>query len=1003
MNRERRLSPATFAVCAAVALTLSLDRDFARGQGADYSRGFEMMIGLGLPDTSGWEYVKVERYDGSSLEEMLGVELEGNAWLEPEADADGLRRMTSDGVSLVAYMDSRPDDYETYAEWQRKALSAGLQPDRFGTEVQIREIDERADARKLLDALAEGLADGDVREGILHARDPVAALFFLATQWHQRGLQEEAAALVEALFEHLPRRQALVEAAMGRLANERHAAAVRRFRGSGDWALLEQDLQTVLEAFPQMWSERPLTAKLHALVQDRIAGGARPVEPAEGLPLTEEQVAWWQTLTEGAAADGEDEGEGDDAAPARRSISPDQAGRQWAQARLPWPEDSVELRHLGLGEGGARPYDVANGWDWLAVMAAGLGDDTLVAPDLSSALGGSHFHRSYHYSSRRGNELEEPPAELSEDEVEERWAQFDRPQTRDDIANAFLRSALPRTDLISHRFWSSAETEDIVAAVQDWHSRLDGKEGREVIELYLQEGGDTEKGWAAALLARTGNEGELERLEALALASPQRSFDTATEILRRRREEGAGFYEAFVARLKEDYLGSRLGSRTREVDEAALEAEFESNYEHQLQRLRALVSGEGFREMLAPFVAGEKPFQTFMIEVSMLSMGDFGQGDAEAAFEGVLEMGPGRASDQMQLLGFGMRIAQGVLESESGDDDAEDPSDARRRLPDWLVELCSALVEASDAIGTVPGALTGADTLARSVYYYLEFLTAPQEMAHAYRDFEGLPQPIVWAHVEARGRALLAGEELPEPPSAEEVPEERRLEIEAGIERLSQPGWAEWVESLTAAEAMVLRDAMAEDEPSPAGRAASLRIREVRLPTGGDWSEAWSGLEGAEFSPEFVDRLLDLCQAEAEGEGGGADGTLVFGPLHTGIRVEVARPGEGGGLLQAYGLGGAEDYRDPTEPLSVSAMVYAVWMTAGGNASTLRLRSPEGEWSLSEDESSVGGFYGLPFPSLVAGEELAASLEEFIDEAIAGQAIFGFGTELFESEADEDA
>src|SRR5690606_38872858 len=97
------------------------------------------------------------------------------------------------------------------------------------------------------------LEDGEKREGLLRDPGALSKLFFLAAHWHRRGMPEPAARLVDALFARLPRKAVLIEVAMAEIANQRQAAAMSRFAGSGDWKQLETELESILRDFPRFW------------------------------------------------------------------------------------------------------------------------------------------------------------------------------------------------------------------------------------------------------------------------------------------------------------------------------------------------------------------------------------------------------------------------------------------------------------------------------------------------------------------------------------------------------------------------------------------------------------------------------------------------------------------------------------------------------------------------------------------------------------------------------
>src|SRR5690606_22691799 len=130
-------------------------------------------------------------------------------------------------------------------------------------------------------------------------------------------------------------------------------------------------------------------------------------------------------------------------------FDPQQAGREWARRRLPWTE--AELAEQGWQDEYFQdsPFDLSKDWDWIGLLAAGLGDETLVhLPDNSS------YERSYHSS--RGDELDSEPAELEDEELEEAWRSMSRPQSRDGIARAFLRGAIPVLPDQDYEWWETA-------------------------------------------------------------------------------------------------------------------------------------------------------------------------------------------------------------------------------------------------------------------------------------------------------------------------------------------------------------------------------------------------------------------------------------------------------------------------------------------------------------------------------------------------------------------
>ncbi len=236
-----------------------------------------MLVRLGLPDTKGWKYVKSGggTYRFGSLNRVIeGWNPTGDSWVELEKDADGIRRSTADGLTLWANLKVETQDEN--AEASRKLSSRGVRQDySYGEGGAEIEGDEAADAAALVEGITKALGDERKRRSLLGDAELLSGLFFRAAHWHRRGLTEPAARLVGGLMENMPRKSALLEVSIGRIANERQTVALMRFDGTGDWKLLESDLETALKDFPRFWPERPLAERLLGSVQARVSGVLR--------------------------------------------------------------------------------------------------------------------------------------------------------------------------------------------------------------------------------------------------------------------------------------------------------------------------------------------------------------------------------------------------------------------------------------------------------------------------------------------------------------------------------------------------------------------------------------------------------------------------------------------------------------------------------------------------------------------------------------------------------
>ncbi len=948
---------------AAVSVLLALSCLFpaaAVAQNTDYSKGFEMLVKLGLPDTKGWKYVRIESYDRlqSSLQ---GWKRTGNSWVEAAPDADGVRRVVSDGITLQALIDAdsaRADRGQ--AEKLMKSLAArGLQPS-WGGGRDI-EGDEAADAASLVETLKAEMEKGENRSLDYLLRDPevLSQLFFYAAHWHRRGLEKEASELVTFLLGRLPRKAALVEVAVQRIANQRQAVAVTRFKGSGDWAALQAELEKLLADFPRSWPERPLSMRLLEQVKTRVAAPAPPVAADGEFPLSPEQAAWWADLEKPK-----------ESAAGYALTDPQQAGAQWARRQLPWTEKEAEEQGWTNEALKGSLFDLSKDWDWIGLMAAGLGDATLV-----HVPGDAGYERGHRMS--WGHELDsEPvePVELEDEELEEAWRRMSRPQSRDGIARAFLRGAIPALPDQDYEWWETASVEEAKAAAKAWQEKLAGRSGDAVTQLYFEEGDDERKQWAATLMIRRGTEEEVAPLRELVLSAPSQGVNLAFEIVKRDKEKARPFFDAFRAKLREAFERD-YGERS---DKADIERQFENRYGQQFQLMENLLSGKGFAEIYAAFVAGEKDANAFSNEIQALSKTDWSQTDVETAFAGVLSLAQPTPERRGYALNIASYVARAFLEGEEkerSEKEEEDGKAADKVLPDWIRAAYEKIVAEG---GSALVAMQGKEMpLSRAALYYYDGTVNPAATQEAMVALQGLPDEDIWALMEARGKARLAGETPPPVPTADTVPEARKAEIAAtvaGIGGMDAAKWDAFVASLTVEERLVLRDALTAAEPDPSWKALGLRVGEVVVPVAlAGVGEGWKALAGSAFDAALVERILELAKAQVDRNA--VEGNITSLPLLGGLRIAFVDR-----LSDRF----ADSFRTEEPSLDFDAAASFEIFARGEQLSALRLRGGDGTWRVHAGQDVPGGLYGLLRGNALDEAEFKKSFESYLDRQTPG-------------------
>lgn len=944
-------------------------------QAQDYSKGFEMLVKLGLPDTKGWKYVKSGsgnfRYD--SLSRLLdGWEPSGDTWEEASEDADGIKRSTNDGITLTAEM--KAETQEDYVKVYQLLSSKGIRPGNFyGRGGAGVDGNEAADADALIDRISTALGDERRRRSIINNSEILSGLFFRAAHWHRRGMPDQAGRLVGILMESLPRKSALLEVAIARIANERLGVASMRFAGTGDWKLLQADLESILKDFPRFWPERPLAERLLTEVTVRLSGELPPVAANGGFPLTPEQVAWWSKLTDSRTTQWS-EGISDAS----------RAGQLWASLQLPLTDETILEQGWNKEALGKGIFEVNNGWDWISVMGAGLGDKTLTA-------GGMEGYQNY--SSSYGNDPESGPVELADEELEERWREMNRPKSRDEIARLFLKNVVPENEEREYDWWETADSVEIAEEAQAWREKLAGKVGEEMIKLYLDEGSESQKQLAAHLMAKTGSEEDLARLEEMVLLSPQEGISLALEIVKRRKAEGGAFLATFKTKLKEEMLKRNEGRG--QVDPEEIEKQFDEYFGTHLKQMDTIVSGKGFSEMLAGFVDGTSDTQAFNSEVQTLGNASWTKEDAEAAFDAVLQSGEMSSMRRSVLLNVATTISWFLVNPElaatgrpAGVQGNTELNDAE--MPEWMLDILRKVVEQGGGMKVQAG-MGGEVPLTRMILYNSDLMVnnaAMQEVASA---LEGLPDEDMWAHFETRGRARLFGEPMPELPSGESVSEERRKEIEAGVSKIATGGWREFLTSLSVPEKLVLRDVIAAAKPDPAWRAAALTVAEVDVPEAAGASGAeWEALKDATLNADLVRKIMSMCEARASRPA--VFGLITRVPLFGGLRLSVSGF-EDGALDENRWISQIFNRRsrgnDEEEKAEFTAVAFVSWRDIGGGKALIRLLGKDGQWKTHTGDEAPGGYY-LPFGEGIAEAGLEKELESWTSKAIPANSSFLF-------------
>ena len=949
----------------------------------DFAKGFALLQRAGLPDLKDWKYVKFESdtlsHDERWREELEVSELSGKGWVEAKPDASGLRRLTFDGLTMIAITEE--EDEATVSRLDGLARRQGLE---FHTGT-ITPADEAADAALLAIALARAAQDADDRDWLKDSHEQLVVLLFTAGQLHHRGLTQEANDMAGVLLRLAPRQDAFIELAVGTLADERLRLCLVNFSQGHNWKALHTSLEALLQDFPKGWRIRPVAERLLVQVKARANGQPAPAVNPGPFTLTDEQKAWWQKVADFRPAPGQ-EGAG-------AAFDGSRIGSQWLASRTGLPDSSdgqssssgLPWNHFGSrGHAGAQKetlatltakgglFDLDNDWDWLVVMAAGVGDQTRTT--LTS--GGRSLRPEDLFGDVFGSAQD--AQELTPEQEERIWQKLNRPLTRDEIARAFLGSVLPITEGSGspselHRM----DAGELQEAARAWSARVSGKQDRELVRVYLKDGTPRHLHILVHKLVARGEEADFALVEEAALDQPVKRMDAALEVLRKRRTAGKPFLEKFKARYlavaeEQDTTGEKDAQRRQAMSEREIRRVFSV--------LDGLVSENGIADSLKEYGAGRMDRDS--LTALVMTVGDdyaWTRQEIEALFAAAAQAPPTEWMRRYVLMELAGHAVYGWMEENAAPPTPDATATPDTPPPDWMRQLFREAVQQHQQV-YIPDTEEQDDaTLGQRVAYMLDSLWNETEAVEARSAVEELPGEDRWAYLASRGMARLNGQPVPPIPDATQVPEARQKQIKAALKKPQLGGaWSKFTASLDIHEKLVLQEALlAEEELSPSWRKSALLITDLVLSGAAATSPPpWKALEGRSLDAKLLKTLLQQVQATLKDAGKDVQGTLLPRGFMRGQRILVAdstlasEPSEHDLSVWLH-----EERDEDGAKLEVTAISFVGWGSAQQSGGAMAfLLGKDGKWSPMSDEEPPIGFAELPFSELQSPEDF---IEEF--------------------------
>ncbi|MEZ5303203.1 MAG: hypothetical protein R3F11_21550 [Verrucomicrobiales bacterium] len=446
----------------------------------DFSKGFDQLFALGLPEPSG-EYVATERSRYGTFSE---IGMKGGGWkLEDPGKVEGSAVIVTLEGERQEIIDRRAGQAlleRLRKQWRDEGKSEEEVDDevrRYFAGVgwgEAKPADAKEDADRLADGFTrkEGAEESRILQMVRYGSQSGEALI-AAAYFYKAGFKDQANRAAAGLFAAAENPESIIDSAIGILAEREYNRAVNAFfsegEAQGDWGKLSDALGATIAKFPRGW--RNLGAV--RLLAQKVA--ARPPQPpeltAEGLSDTHRKLA--------------------------AQIANDKSGQLYIPDSIGWLAGAVDPEDGG--EGGSLTAEITKlRLDAIPMLAALIGDETLTHIDSRYIRRGS-----FSYSSDDDTE--------SEAFILEAFKNMRRPATRGEFAEAFLQSIIPdeSEDTFSREEPLPEETQENSLKFYADHK---DKSPTELALFYLQNGGSSQKVEAITSLLESGDE-HLEVIE----------------------------------------------------------------------------------------------------------------------------------------------------------------------------------------------------------------------------------------------------------------------------------------------------------------------------------------------------------------------------------------------------------------------------------------------------------------------------------------------------------
>lgn len=440
-----------------------------------------------------------------------------------------------------------------------------------------------------------------------------------------------------------------------------------------------------------------------------------------------------------------------------------------------------------------------------------------------------------------GNDAEQP------DEVRTQtyYRELDRPLTRGEIARHLLEPLCRQEESVQQRWRGGEErtAEEIIAAARETYEAIKEVPPVEQAAYFLKQGDQSQKQAAVSFLMENDSEANAPLIEAFLLTSPTDMSDfmgggyggfLVAQYVQKRGEQAADFVERYAAMRQQIDLPAGMASDENVVKQ------LRKRVERELTTLRALVRKPDLSATITALVNTETGDETSV----MVAYQTLGRLPAETVVPAMLQAAvqSTNASVRSRILQMMPMLRYAGIQEQTAVEDvaaaiealaAKNRANIGTNAAAWKILLADTRPDTTAQMGFGHTRdLTLAD-LAATAIESLYSVDSPIKSFGDHRGAANLPVAVTMRVLRERATARLEGTaeaDLPQLPSADDVPDERRAALVAAVTQATAPELPQLLAEFSAAENLYLAEAADEKEPLRKALAApSRRITSVQI------------------------------------------------------------------------------------------------------------------------------------------------------------------------------